>query len=347
MVDKDNVEGSTRDQLRHTADELAAIAASLEQQGDPEVARLVYRAAAEIDLGDSELQQSWGGPFNGQEQRCRLFLDLVERVKPAAIVETGTYRATTTQFIAEHFQGPIFSCEIVPRQFLQSQAKMRAYSNVSIAEADSRSFLRDFLSKKTDDQPVFFYLDAHWQEDLPLREEIELILGHGKPSVIMVDDFQVPFDPGYRYDDYGPGKVLSLEIIAFLRDLPVGIAFPKLSAEEETGAKRGCVVLSTADLTAVILESPLLRGGDWRDWAVIDSQTQLQQRQTELQQCRAELQNYQAELQTCQQQLRACQASLAEIEQKYQVERRQAVNDRVRLTSEIHGLRSRLTAQGG
>ena len=34
----------------------------------------------------------------------------------------------------------------------------------------------------------------------------------------MIDDFRVPFDDGYRYDDYGEGKILDLGLIEFLRE---------------------------------------------------------------------------------------------------------------------------------
>ena len=29
----------------------------------------------------------------------------------------------------------------------------------------------------------------------------------------MIDDFQVPDDPGYAYDDYGPGKALTPDLV--------------------------------------------------------------------------------------------------------------------------------------
>src|SRR5215471_12008590 len=65
--------------VSQTADDMQMIGTALAKQGFREAARLVYQAAAELDLHDSVLQESWGGPFNGQEKRCALFLDLVER----------------------------------------------------------------------------------------------------------------------------------------------------------------------------------------------------------------------------------------------------------------------------
>jgi hypothetical protein len=48
------------------------------------------------------------------------------------------------------------------------------------------------------DSPLFFYLDAHWNEDLPLAEEIDLIFSRSPCAVVMIDDFEVPGDPGFR-----------------------------------------------------------------------------------------------------------------------------------------------------
>ena len=69
-----------------------------------------------------------------------------------------------------------------------------------------------------------------------------------------VDDFAVPGDPGYGFDDYGPGKRLDLEYLrqGKLRDLIV--FFPSVPSHEETGAKRGCVIATANGEIAKILE---------------------------------------------------------------------------------------------
>lgn len=43
---------------------------------------------------------------------------------------------------------------------------------------------------------------------MPLAGELELVFSHCSAAVVMIDDFQVPFDAGYAYDDYGAGKAL-------------------------------------------------------------------------------------------------------------------------------------------
>ena len=91
---------------------------------------------------------------------------------------------------------------------------------------------------------LFIYLDAHWYEDLPLEEEIEIICSSFKDYVIMVDDFEVPGDRGYGYDDYGKSKSLTLKQFSrvFKRHDLVAL-FPSVPSSEESGYKRGCVVL--------------------------------------------------------------------------------------------------------
>src|SRR5207244_9216245 len=56
----------------------------------------------------------WGGPFNGQNFRQRIYTDIMSRMDFRAIVETGTFRGTTTEFFAKS-NLPVYSVEIDPR----------------------------------------------------------------------------------------------------------------------------------------------------------------------------------------------------------------------------------------
>jgi energy-coupling factor transporter ATP-binding protein EcfA2 len=103
------------------------------------------------------------------------------------------------------------------------------------------------IERKFDDiipkDKVFLGLDAHWHDDLPLREEVELIFCHWTRPVVMIDDFQVPEDSGCQFDDYGQGKKLSLEYLDPVAHLGFTPFFPALPSSEEVGVKRGWVVL--------------------------------------------------------------------------------------------------------
>jgi hypothetical protein len=39
--------------------------------------------------------------------------------------------------------------------------------------------------------------------NLPLAEELEVVFNWDSDAIVIIDDFQVSNDPGYRYDDYG------------------------------------------------------------------------------------------------------------------------------------------------
>lgn len=184
------------------------------------------------------------GPFNEQLFRLRIFFELLYCFPIDTIVETGTHFGKTTALFASTAL-PVYTCEISKRFY--SFSKMRFFFNcnrVHLFNCDSRSFLRQ-LSKNDSVSKgyVFFYLDAHWREDLPLQEELEIIFSKWCNPIVMVDDFMVPgFD--YKYDDYGNGKALTVAYIEeVVSDHELSVYFPSVNASEETGAKKGCVVL--------------------------------------------------------------------------------------------------------
>jgi hypothetical protein len=100
---------------------------------------------------------------------------------------------------------------------------------------------------------TFFCLDAHWHADLPLREETEYIVSSFKR---LIDDFEVSGDPGYSFDDYGAEKRFSLSDFPFYRDPRVTGYFPNRASSAESGLRRGCVVLASAELAAQVDEVP-------------------------------------------------------------------------------------------
>jgi len=191
-----------------------------------------------------DMQHSWGGPLNNQKFRQRILFDLLFAFPIKAIVETGTFRGTTTALFAATSL-PVYSAEIHPRYF--SYAKMRFLfnrHNVHLYQSDSCSFLRDLSEdSRIPKEDVFFYLDAHWEKDLPLLDELKIIFSRWERPIVMVDDFQVP-DSRYGYDDYGPGKALNLGYIdPVVSTHNLSVFFPAVDPLGETGARRGSVVL--------------------------------------------------------------------------------------------------------
>jgi hypothetical protein len=189
------------------------------------------------------LANRFGGPLNGQAHRRRMFSDIMASIPFQAIVETGTFRGTTTAFFGD-WGLPVYSVEINPRNAgFSSLHLFRQRRRIHLFESDSPSFLKELASREQFPKArVFFYLDAHWEEHLPLGEELEIIFANWREAVVMVDDFKVPGST-YAYDDYGPGKVLSLEYLDRYQHLKLIPFFPSVAAEFETGLRRGSVVL--------------------------------------------------------------------------------------------------------
>jgi hypothetical protein len=201
-----------------------------------------------------------GSPMNGQTERIELIRQVITQCGILRIVETGTFLANTTVWFAT-FGLPVMTVEINPRYFGYSHARLRAHDNVVTREGHSIDFLRSIIAEPLNRvAPTLFYLDAHWLDHLPLREEIELITTSFSKAVIVVDDFKVPDDPGYGFDDFGPDKRLSLDYLLQGNLPPLAIYFPRARSESETGAKRGSVTLTAnLDLERVLDRLPALR----------------------------------------------------------------------------------------
>lgn len=185
-----------------------------------------------------------GGPFNGQKYRQRILFDLLYFFPIKAIVETGTFRGTTTAFFAGTAL-PVYTTEIHLRYFTYSRLHFLFNRRiVHLHHLDSRPFLRALnQDRSVPKEDVFFYLDAHWGEDLPLREELEIIFSNWSRPIVMIDDFEVP-GSNYGFDDYGPGKTLNLKYIEpIVAAYKLAVFFPAVNPSEETGTKRGSVVL--------------------------------------------------------------------------------------------------------
>ena len=199
--------------------------------------------------------------FNGQPGRQKLFLDLRRAIRFDEIVETGTFRGDTTAFMARRSGVSVFTSESSPRHFGYSRARVALERRVHVAFSDSRAFLKAHFGRREHAQHMaFVYLDAHWGPDLPLFEETRILFALSSSVVVMIDDFQVPDDPGYSFDSYGPAATLNLEYLRLGEVPEARVFFPALSSSEEAGARRGCVVLAkTGPMTEALQAMSSLR----------------------------------------------------------------------------------------
>ncbi len=191
------------------------------------------------------------GPFNNQLLRQEMFIALMARFTPSAIVETGTFKGTTTAFMSDAGV-PVYTVEVNPRFFGFARMRLCRRRNVALRCQDSRSALRFWLDgelRQRANDTIFFYLDAHWHDDLPLAAELAIVFERCQKAIVMIDDFRVPHDDGYGYDAYGPGQALEPAYIqGVIETFGLCALYPSAPSASEGGARRGTVVLARADV---------------------------------------------------------------------------------------------------
>lgn len=202
----------------------------------------------------------WGTACNGQAGRREIMAALAAALPLDGFVETGTFRGMTTSFARDTMGLTVHSVELNPRFYAFCKWRFRHDPGVLLSFGDSRAFLRSLPSAPAPARArLLFYLDAHWNDDLPLAEEVAVVASSWPEWVIVVDDFEVPGDPGYGFDSYGDGLALRLA------DIPLeapgrALYFPSLASGDETGMRRGCVVICPEGWIADALDGlPSLR----------------------------------------------------------------------------------------
>ena len=208
--------------------------------------RIIFlEAALETILRAPQYVGSENIGFNGQRIRKMIFNELCRIFSFEAIIETGTFTGNTSGYMAEITNLPVYTSESNNVLDALARKRLEVINNINCYLMDSREFLKVLAEKDINNKKVFIYLDAHCHDDLPLKQEIEIICQNWEVFVIMIDDFQVPWDAGYGYDSYGMTKVLSLKyFIPVFKQNGLIPFFPASPSIEETGAKRGCVILT-------------------------------------------------------------------------------------------------------
>jgi hypothetical protein len=184
-----------------------------------------------------------GAPFNGQERRKELVKTLFKAVRFNAIAETGTHFGTTTEYLARMTGLNVYTVECIPRYHHVARMRLRTLPNVRAFLDDSRSFLKKLAQDPSfPKEGCFFYLDAHWYSDNPLKQEITIISETWRESVLLIDDMPVPGDPGYTFDG-----ALDIEHLYGLFDERLVFYLPSAPSSLETGRRRGCICGATKD----------------------------------------------------------------------------------------------------
>jgi hypothetical protein len=136
--------------------------------------------------------------FSGCEYSKRLINKILSVFKVKLFIETGTYLGNTTEFIASNYPDmKILTIEINDKYYNISSNKLSKYSNINCINGDSSKMLNDI---DIDHSLIkLYYLDAHWYNHNPIRDELKSIFKNSKDNeIIIIDDFKVPNrDLGY------------------------------------------------------------------------------------------------------------------------------------------------------
>jgi hypothetical protein len=242
-----------------------------EDHDNPDAQLLSAVAAAEIRSRalqilkrDPNNEHGWGDhPLNGDPERADLVFRLIKAVRFDLIVETGTFRGSTTAFFHEISDAEIYSCELIDRYFEFALDRLGETPRIHLERKDSRIFLTEIAQSQIHEKKsVFFYLDAHWGHDLPLVEEIRIILKHFPSCIVMVDDFEVPGRREFGFDAYGDEAVLSVDLLASEVPADTSLFYPNWPLDPDVDGRRGFVILARGGpLTKVVagLDAALTR----------------------------------------------------------------------------------------
>ena len=130
---------------------------------------------------------------------------LVQEFKTDTLIETGTFRAQNARVMSSVFKR-IFTCEVNNEYYKESCLKTLELPNVKVAHLDSSIFLKHI--SETFEEPLYYYLDAHFydaslpkEERFTVKKELQSI----QPSdncIIAIHDFDTKNGLGHLvYDE--------------------------------------------------------------------------------------------------------------------------------------------------
>ncbi len=191
--------------------------------------------------------------MNGQKNRLRTIYLLSQILRPTHAIETGTYVGTTTQYLTSMVTNKTYSIEM-NRKYLEI-AKNRLGKEIESGSLDlilgsSNIEMRNVLMQlDPNEHRVLAYLDAHWLDYVPLKNEIQSLLEWGGSFIAIVDDFMIPSDTGYGYDQYLNYRI---DISMIPQSDKISTWIPSELSISESGARRGTAYLIHAELKSSV-----------------------------------------------------------------------------------------------
>lgn len=180
--------------------------------------------------------------FEGDTIAKSKFLKLITDNSIKTVIETGTFRGATTKHFANWVQN-VHSIEVDDNNFKIASEQLHSFPNVTLYHGSSEKVLDEILKNMSNQELIFIFLDAHWQEYNPLIDELKVIAKYGFKPIIAIHDFKVPHHPELGFDVYGDITYEWDWIKDAVNEIYAGVEFQKEYNIKAEGAKRGIVYL--------------------------------------------------------------------------------------------------------
>ena len=207
-------------------------------------------------------------PLNGQLNRQLTMSNIALAYKPEIVIETGTYVGSSTPYLASLASDQTITIESQEKFLVQAKKHFihlgQFAEKISVIHGDSSVELKKVLSQIPCGNKVLFYLDAHLDSVLPLKEELELIINWGGSFIVVIDDFQIPDDSSFGYDHY-EGEAINLGLIP--NTFKGELWLPNHTADFESGGRKGTAYLFSELALSEIEVSKVFGIRHYRNWS--------------------------------------------------------------------------------
>lgn len=147
------------------------------------------------------LMQYQEGAFNCDTEIEKEFLKIKDKFDLKCAVETGTCLGYTTKWLSENFDA-VHTIEINEQYRNFALERLKDKSNVSSYLGSSTDVLKDVLKMVMfcERDKTILFLDAHWGDFCPLKDELKIIANYKLKPCIAIHDFKVPNKPEFGCD---------------------------------------------------------------------------------------------------------------------------------------------------
>lgn len=141
-------------------------------------------------------------PAYSDPELLQVTLELSKKFGLKTFFETGTYHGETSKIVSKYFN-KVITIENNPSFYQIALDNLKDISNCNLYLGSSPKIMEKYIEKN--DNSIFFFLDAHWEDYFPLLDELKVIKNKNLKPVIAIHDFYVPDENGnakFGFDTY-------------------------------------------------------------------------------------------------------------------------------------------------